>query len=51
MNTKQKNVFSILLEGVEKLRSLGIVPDILICRSEKEIDDSIRRKLALFCNV
>ena len=51
INTSQELKTKIAQQGVEKLRSLGIVPDILICRSEKEIDDSIRRKLALFCNV
>jgi CTP synthase len=29
----------------------GVSPDILVCRSEHEINDTIKRKLALFCNV
>lgn len=33
------------------LRGIGIQPDILICRSEKPIDDEIRSKIALFTNV
>ena len=37
--------------SVKELQSLGIKPDILVCRSEYEIPDSIKDKLALFCNV
>ncbi|OAV45032.1 CTP synthase [Lewinella sp. 4G2] len=37
--------------SVKELLSSGIQPDILVVRTEHEIDDSIRRKLALFCNV
>lgn len=37
--------------SVKELRSIGIQPDILICRSEQEIDESSRRKIALFTNV
>ena len=37
--------------SVKELQSLGIKPDILVCRSETEIPESIREKLALFCNV
>lgn len=37
--------------SVEKLRSIGIQPDILVCRSEKPINDDIKNKLSLFCNV
>lgn len=37
--------------SVKELLSAGIQPDILVVRTEHEIDDSIRRKLALFCNV
>lgn len=37
--------------SVKELRSIGIQPDILICRSEKPIPDDARRKIALFCNV
>ena len=37
--------------SVKELQSLGIKPDILVCRTETEITDSIREKLALFCNV
>ena len=37
--------------SVKELQSLGIKPNILVCRSEMEIPESIREKLALFCNV
>ncbi len=37
--------------SVKEMRSLGLQPDILICRSEHEIDPSSRRKIALFTNV
>lgn len=37
--------------SVKELQSLGIKPDILVCRSEIEIPENVREKLALFCNV
>ncbi|HET6603138.1 MAG TPA: CTP synthase [Xanthomonadaceae bacterium] len=37
--------------SVKELRSIGIQPDVLICRSEQPIPDSERRKIALFTNV
>lgn len=37
--------------SVKELQSLGIKPDILVCRSEIEIPEEIKEKLALFCNV
>ncbi|GHA54888.1 CTP synthase [Amylibacter ulvae] len=37
--------------SVKELRSIGIAPDILVCRSETEIPEKERAKLALFCNV
>jgi len=37
--------------SVKELRSIGIAPDILVCRSEKLIPQKEREKLALFCNV
>ncbi|MGE4611204.1 MAG: CTP synthase [Paracoccaceae bacterium] len=37
--------------SVKELRSIGIAPDILMCRSEHEIPRKEREKLALFCNV
>jgi CTP synthase len=36
---------------VKELRSIGIQPDILLCRSDRDIPASERRKIALFCNV
>ena len=37
--------------SVKELQSFGIKPDILVCRTEQDIPDNIREKLALFCNV
>ena len=37
--------------SVKELRNIGIQPDILICRSEKELTDIARKKIALFSNV
>ncbi|HQW71975.1 MAG TPA: CTP synthase, partial [Saprospiraceae bacterium] len=37
--------------SVKELQSLGIQPDILVCRTEKPISQEIKQKLALFCNV
>jgi len=37
--------------SVKELRSLGIQPDIIICRSEKKIPTMERKKISLFCNV
>src|SRR5690606_3281621 len=37
--------------SVKELRSIGIQPDILVCRSEKELPPEQRRKIALFTNV
>lgn len=37
--------------SVKELRSIGIQPDALICRSDTEINRSIREKLSLFCDV
>ncbi len=37
--------------SVKELQSFGIKPNILVCRTETDIPDSIREKLSLFCNV
>ncbi len=37
--------------SVKELRSIGLQPDILVCRSEHEIPEKERAKIALFCNV
>lgn len=37
--------------SVKELRSIGIQPDILLCRAEREIPLSDRKKVALFCNL
>jgi CTP synthase len=37
--------------SVKELRSIGLAPDILVCRSDRPIPQKEREKLALFCNV
>ena len=37
--------------SVKELRSIGIQPDIIVCRSEKSIPKEEKRKISLFCNV
>lgn len=37
--------------SVKELRSIGLQPDILLCRSERMVDEDSRRKIALFTNV
>ncbi len=37
--------------SVKTLLEYGVQPDILVCRSEKPVNQEIRRKIALFCNV
>lgn len=38
-------------QSVAKLREIGIQPDILVCRTEQPMNDEMRQKLSLFCNV
>ena len=37
--------------SVQELRSIGIQPDFIVCRADRSLDESIRRKIALFCDV
>jgi CTP synthase len=37
--------------SVRELMELGIQPDVLICRTDRPLSESIKRKIALFCNV
>lgn len=37
--------------SVKELRGYGIQPDIIVCRSEKYIDQELKEKISLFCNV
>lgn len=37
--------------SVKELRSIGIQPDILLCRINQELEDKLKEKIALFCNV
>jgi CTP synthase len=38
-------------QSVRELRSAGIQPDIIVCRSDSEIPDDVKEKIALFCDV
>jgi CTP synthase len=38
-------------QSVAKLREIGISPDMIICRTEYPVDDAMKRKISLFCNV
>lgn len=37
--------------SVQKLREIGIQPDILLCRSEQDLEANVRHKIASFCNL
>lgn len=37
--------------SVKELRTIGIEPDIIVCRTEMELTDEVKRKIGLFCNV
>lgn len=37
--------------SVQKLREIGIQPELLLCRTERPLNDELKRKIALFCNV
>lgn len=38
-------------QSIAKLREIGLHPQVLICRSEQELDQDVREKLSMFCNV
>lgn len=38
-------------QSVAKLREIGIAPDVIVCRAEHPIDNEIKRKLSMFCNI
>ncbi len=38
-------------QSIAKLREIGLHPHVLICRCERPLDDEVRRKLSMFCNV
>lgn len=38
-------------QSVAKLREIGIIPDIIVCRTEHDLDEDNRAKIAMFCNV
>ena len=40
-----------LQHSVKELQALGIAPDVLLCRTDRDIPRSVKKKVALFCNV
>jgi len=38
-------------QSVAKLREIGIIPDIIVCRTEHDLNEENRAKIAMFCNV
>ena len=38
-------------QSVRELRSVGIQPDVIVCRADREIPDDVKDKIALFCDV
>ena len=38
-------------QSVARLREIGIAPNVIICRAEEPVDDDIRKKISMFCNV
>ncbi|MDC0088016.1 CTP synthase [Akkermansiaceae bacterium] len=38
-------------QSVAKLREMGIQPDIIVCRTEHDLDEANKKKIAMFCNV
>jgi CTP synthase len=37
--------------SVQALRAIGIIPDVIICRCEQNLNDELKEKISLFCNV
>jgi len=37
--------------SIQQLRQIGIFPDIILCRCEKPLDEDVKQKLSLYCNV
>ncbi len=37
--------------SVKELRAIGIQPDIIVCRTDRDLTDDVKRKISLFCNV
>ncbi len=37
--------------SVKELRSIGIQPDIIVCRTQKPLDEELKAKIALFCDI
>ncbi|KAG8172870.1 hypothetical protein JTE90_005492, partial [Oedothorax gibbosus] len=37
--------------SVRELRGLGLSPDLVVCRSEDPVDESVKQKISIFCHV
>ena len=37
--------------SVQKMREIGIQPELLLCRTDRPLDDDVKRKISLFCNI
>ena len=37
--------------SVKELRSIGIQPNVIVCRTEYELSEDLKRKIALFCDI
>ena len=37
--------------SVQKMREIGIQPELLLCRTDRMLDDDLKRKISLFCNI
>ena len=51
LHTTQEIKTKIAQQGVESCKSLGINPDILICRADQDFNEEIKNKLSLFTNI
>lgn len=50
LNTSEELKTKPTQHSVKELRSIGIQPDIIVCRTEKLLDENIKKKIALFCD-
>lgn len=51
LNTSKEIKTKPIQNCTKELLGMGIQPDIIVCRSEKNIDDGIREKISMFCNI
>ncbi len=51
MSTTKELKTKLTQHAVRELRAIGIQPDLLLCRSTRPMDDELKKKISLFCNV